>query len=216
MKIVIKELDIRNLKSSEDVANYIDDTLKPLKESLKEAIKRQQEFQKMSEKEKFSEFINSLQDILERNIKEKDNTVIGKYDETENFSSIDNEEKLKDVAKEPKGFQPRESIINSVFEKAFSSLEKSLESVKEEEENVGIVDEVLTLNEVAEYLKMSPGAIAKLVHQSKIPHYCLRSVFPPRIRFRKSDIDGWLDDHFVADEEMPENNSDTESESISD
>lgn len=49
-------------------------------------------------------------------------------------------------------------------------------------------DEWLTIQETADYLKLSVAAIRKYIRQGKLPHYRHARV----IRLRKSDVDKFL------------------------
>jgi len=51
-------------------------------------------------------------------------------------------------------------------------------------------DDILTLDEVAAYLKAGKRTIYRLVAAKKIPAFKLGSTW----RFRKQDIDGWIAD----------------------
>ena len=50
------------------------------------------------------------------------------------------------------------------------------------------MEEVFTVNEVAEYLRCSQSAIRKLVTNNEIPFYNIGR----RILFRKKSIDNWI------------------------
>jgi len=52
----------------------------------------------------------------------------------------------------------------------------------------GFMEELMTLQEVAAYLKMSSQTIYRLAQQSRIPALKVQS----RWRFRRSDIESWL------------------------
>jgi excisionase family DNA binding protein len=52
---------------------------------------------------------------------------------------------------------------------------------------------LLTLQEVCELLKVSKAYIYSLTHQKKIPHIKMLG----RLRFRRSDIDEWLQEQEV-------------------
>lgn len=51
--------------------------------------------------------------------------------------------------------------------------------------------EILSLEELSRYLKVSKQVIYKLVQRGKIPSFKLGR----RLRFRKSKIDAWIDKH---------------------
>lgn len=50
-------------------------------------------------------------------------------------------------------------------------------------------EEILSLNEATEFLKMSKSCIYKLTSQKKIQHYIPGG---KKIYFRKSDLENWL------------------------
>ncbi len=52
----------------------------------------------------------------------------------------------------------------------------------------GFMEELMTLQEVATYLKMSPQTIYRMAQQGRIPALKVQS----RWRFRRSDIESWL------------------------
>jgi len=51
------------------------------------------------------------------------------------------------------------------------------------------MDKLLTVEEIAEYLKLRPSTIYQWTHQGFIPHIKLGN----RVRFRISQIEKWLD-----------------------
>lgn len=51
-------------------------------------------------------------------------------------------------------------------------------------------DEVLTIREVAEYLKVNEKTVYGLAQQSRIPAFKVGGQW----RFRRSDIESWIDD----------------------
>lgn len=53
------------------------------------------------------------------------------------------------------------------------------------------MDDILTLEELAEYLKISKPTLYKLVENGKIPALKLANQW----RFKKEDIDKWLERH---------------------
>lgn len=55
-----------------------------------------------------------------------------------------------------------------------------------------IMDEILTLEEVAKYLKVKPQTIYNWAQKNKIPAAKLGKEW----RFKKSVIDKWFDQHF--------------------
>jgi excisionase family DNA binding protein len=50
------------------------------------------------------------------------------------------------------------------------------------------LDEILTLKQVAEYLKCHTGTLYRLVKHGRVPHFRIGSGF----RFQKSTIDNWI------------------------
>jgi excisionase family DNA binding protein len=54
-------------------------------------------------------------------------------------------------------------------------------------------DELLTRNEVLEYLKISKGTLSKLMKQKAFPYIKLEK----RVLFRKKDIDEFLESKLV-------------------
>jgi excisionase family DNA binding protein len=56
--------------------------------------------------------------------------------------------------------------------------------------------ELLSFKEACNYLKMATDSLYKLTAQKKIPHYKPGK----RILFDKSQLDGWLEDHYVRSE----------------
>jgi PTS system nitrogen regulatory IIA component len=66
-------------------------------------------------------------------------------------------------------------------------------------------DEILTIREVARYLKMNERSIYKLAHQGLIPTVKIASQW----RFRKNLIDAWLENQmsFSATRAVPDGNS---------
>jgi len=58
----------------------------------------------------------------------------------------------------------------------------------------GEKEDLMTIDEVAKYLKCSPHFIYKLTAAKEIPHHKNGVKF---LRFRKSKIDKWLEDHNV-------------------
>lgn len=52
------------------------------------------------------------------------------------------------------------------------------------------MDEIMTIDEVAKYLKVTKKTIYYLIYQKSLPTVKLGSRL---LRFRKSDIDKWLD-----------------------
>jgi excisionase family DNA binding protein len=57
-------------------------------------------------------------------------------------------------------------------------------------------NEILTLEEVAEYLRLKPQTIYKWAQEKRIPAAKLGKEW----RFRKSLIDRWLDEQFLSEE----------------
>jgi PTS system nitrogen regulatory IIA component len=57
-------------------------------------------------------------------------------------------------------------------------------------------NDILTLEEVASYLRLTPQTIYKWVQENRIPAVKLGKEW----RFRKSIIDRWLDDQILSDE----------------
>lgn len=55
----------------------------------------------------------------------------------------------------------------------------------------GKMDDILTLEELAEYLKISKPTLYKMVENGKIPALKLANQW----RFKKEDIDKWLEQH---------------------
>ena len=53
------------------------------------------------------------------------------------------------------------------------------------------MDDILTLEELAEYLKISKPTLYKMVENGKIPALKLANQW----RFKKEDIDKWLEQH---------------------
>jgi excisionase family DNA binding protein len=68
-----------------------------------------------------------------------------------------------------------------------SVIRKSLEDVGLQ--TSGIEKEILTIKEVAEYLKVRPSTIYSWVEHGRIPYNKIGRI----IRFRKSEIDRWFD-----------------------
>lgn len=58
-------------------------------------------------------------------------------------------------------------------------------------------DSLLTVTELAEYLKLSVSAIHRLTHKRKLPFYQPGGKV---ILFRKGQIDTWLEDHKIHNE----------------
>lgn len=52
-----------------------------------------------------------------------------------------------------------------------------------------MTNDLLTVPEVAEYLRLSPGTIYRLASQRKIP----RTKVAGKLAFRRGEIDAWLD-----------------------
>ena len=52
-------------------------------------------------------------------------------------------------------------------------------------------DEIMTVEEVAAYLKLSPGTIYNKVSRDEIPFLKLGGA----VRFRRSEIDSWAEAH---------------------
>jgi excisionase family DNA binding protein len=50
-------------------------------------------------------------------------------------------------------------------------------------------DEILTLEELAEYLKVSPWTIYRFVRERNLPSYKIGGQW----RFRKEQVDAWID-----------------------
>jgi excisionase family DNA binding protein len=57
-------------------------------------------------------------------------------------------------------------------------------------------NDILTLEEVASYLRLTPQTIYKWAQENRIPAVKLGKEW----RFRKSIIDRWLDDQILSDE----------------
>jgi excisionase family DNA binding protein len=57
-------------------------------------------------------------------------------------------------------------------------------------------NDILTLEEVASYLRLTPQTIYKWAQEKRIPGAKLRKEW----RFRKSIIDRWLDDQILRDD----------------
>jgi excisionase family DNA binding protein len=57
------------------------------------------------------------------------------------------------------------------------------------------MDEILTLEELAQYLKISKPTLYKMVENGKIPALKLANQW----RFKKEDIDKWLEKHRRSD-----------------
>ncbi len=62
--------------------------------------------------------------------------------------------------------------------------------------------EIMTVKEVADYLKMKPVTIYKLAKQGKIPAFRVASFW----RFKKDLIDKWLDEETKKNLESNKNN----------
>jgi excisionase family DNA binding protein len=62
--------------------------------------------------------------------------------------------------------------------------------------------EIMTVKEVANYLKMKPVTIYKLAKQGKIPAFRVASFW----RFKKDLIDKWLDEETKKNLESNKNN----------
>lgn len=62
--------------------------------------------------------------------------------------------------------------------------------------------EIMTVKEVASYLKMKPVTIYKLAKQGKIPAFRVASFW----RFKKDLIDKWLDEETKKNLESNKNN----------
>jgi excisionase family DNA binding protein len=58
-----------------------------------------------------------------------------------------------------------------------------------------MTDDILTLREVAEYLKLSDKSVYRLVQEKKIPAFKAGGTW----RFRRADIDRWIEDQVAAD-----------------
>lgn len=58
--------------------------------------------------------------------------------------------------------------------------------------------EIMTVDEVAAYLKLSTGTIYNKVSRGEIPF--LKVGNPGSLRFRKAEIDSWLESHRHASE----------------
>ncbi len=54
---------------------------------------------------------------------------------------------------------------------------------------------IFTYNELSAYLKIQPGTLRKWVMQSKLPFF---KIGTKSVRFRKSDIDSWLERQKVS------------------
>ena len=57
-----------------------------------------------------------------------------------------------------------------------------------------MTDEILTLREVAEYLKLSEKSVYRLVQDKKIPAFKAGGTW----RFRRADIDTWIEGRVAA------------------
>ncbi|ABC30218.1 predicted transcriptional regulator [Hahella chejuensis KCTC 2396] len=51
-----------------------------------------------------------------------------------------------------------------------------------------MADDILTIKEVAEYLKVNERTIYRLANKGDIPAFKVANAW----RFRKSDVDGWI------------------------
>ena len=57
-----------------------------------------------------------------------------------------------------------------------------------------MTDEILTLREVAEYLKLSDKSVYRLVQEKKIPAFKAGGTW----RFRRADIDTWIEEQVAG------------------
>ncbi len=62
-----------------------------------------------------------------------------------------------------------------------------------EQQNEVIMEELLTVNEVAAVLRMTPKGIYSLVSNKKIPYFKVSN----RVRFKRDEIMTWLDSQRV-------------------
>jgi excisionase family DNA binding protein len=76
--------------------------------------------------------------------------------------------------------------IQSIAEQVVKMLEPLLAS----DCNDGKMDEILNVEELANYLKVKPPWVYRKIYTGEIPHYKVGK-YP---RFRKSKIDEWLDE----------------------
>ena len=59
-------------------------------------------------------------------------------------------------------------------------------------------DQLLTVDELSAYVKLKVGSIHNMVSRREIPFVKAGRL----LRFRKSEIDAWLQSHRVAEEEV--------------
>ncbi len=91
--------------------------------------------------------------------------------------------KLKKYNTKTKEFvEIEKSIINQMIER-FEELSKKIEK------QMLLQKEVLTFNEVCDYLDLSASHLYKLTSQKRIPHFC---PLGKKLYFNRSEIDKWL------------------------
>jgi excisionase family DNA binding protein len=62
-------------------------------------------------------------------------------------------------------------------------------------------ESLLTVREVAELLRMTVAATYMAVERRQIPHIRLG---PRKLRFRKQDLEAWLEEHYEPPLRLPE------------
>ena len=60
-----------------------------------------------------------------------------------------------------------------------------------------IVEELICIDDLCRILKLKKSYVYLLTHEKKIPHYKLGR----QLRFKLSDIEKWVGEHFVDSEE---------------
>lgn len=96
-------------------------------------------------------------------------------------------------------------MIVSTFEKLFSALVEEAATLAEKRvleqlENVAVPDRVLNVKETAEYLGISEKLVYQLCSEKVLPHIQAGglSSTKPRILFRQSTLDRWLQEQEEA------------------
>lgn len=57
-----------------------------------------------------------------------------------------------------------------------------------------LIEQLISIDELCQILKLKRSYVYLLTHQKKIPHYKLGG----QLRFKLSDIEQWIDKQFVA------------------
>lgn len=60
-----------------------------------------------------------------------------------------------------------------------------------------MTEEILTVSEVAEYLKISKSKLYLLIQRKELPHIKIQR----NVRIRRSDLEKWLNNQFSATRE---------------